>query len=244
LTLAETAEQTRHPLVIDTIAKRFGGVQALTEISLKLETTRATGIVGPNGSGKTTLFNIITGFVKPTTGSVTFDGRELTKRSRQDIVSAGIVRTFQQSMLFERASVRENLAVAGLAARLGKAELQEALELSSVLMGLDGWLDRSAAAIPFGVGRRAAIAAALMLRPRVLLLDEPAAGLTEEQVQDLQVSLRSVMDGGVGIVLVDHNMDFVAPLCERIVVMNAGLVIADGGREVLADPEVVRVYLD
>jgi branched-chain amino acid transport system ATP-binding protein len=226
------------------ISKRFGGVVALDGVSLDLGTTVPTALIGPNGSGKTTLFNIVSGFASADGGTIDWDGRQVAGSTPKHMVGMGVVRTFQQRMLFDRASVAENIRVAGLAAGLRGAELEARVEAALAMLYLVPWADRNAAGIPFGVARRVAVGAAMMVSPKLLLLDEPAAGLSDEECAQLDLALRAVIDDGVGICLVDHNMDFISPLCERMVVLSNGRIIADGGREVLQDPEVIRAYLD
>jgi ABC-type branched-subunit amino acid transport system ATPase component len=231
-------------LELQQISKRFGGVQALDGVDLTVVTSTSTALLGPNGSGKSTLLGVISGFVRADSGSVRWNGRDLTRRSPRHRVRSGIARTFQQAAVFGRMSVRENLEVGALAAGRRGASRTAVVERSLDLMHLEDWADRSAASIPFGVARRLAVGAALTSEPAMLLLDEPAAGLSDAESSDLIDALRAVLRQGVGMVLVDHSIPFVTPLCERLVVLSSGRVIADGGAEVLEDPEVVHVFLD
>jgi branched-chain amino acid transport system ATP-binding protein len=239
-----TEIDTSHAIVLHDLTKAYGGVQALAGVSLSIEADATTGIVGPNGSGKTTLFNIVSGFTRPTSGEVIYKGRVLSRMKPQAVVALGLVRTFQQRMLFERSTIRENLAVAGLAIGMSRHDMDDAIAKNVEMLDLQQWIDRSASEVPFGVARSAAIATALMRDPKVLLLDEPAAGLSDAESDTLFGSLNRVRETGVSLCIVDHNMDFLLPLCSRIVVLSGGVVIADGDRSVLEDPEVIRVYLD
>jgi branched-chain amino acid transport system permease protein len=226
------------------ISKRFGGVLALDDVGLELDVSQPTALIGPNGSGKTTLFNIISGFLRADEGSIRWDNRQIEGLSPRRMVRLGVTRTFQQRMLFDRATVAENIAVAGLAAGLSGSGLQQRVDAAVEAFDLAAWAGRESASVPFGVARRVAVAAATMSSPRLLLLDEPAAGLSDEECLQLDRTLHALIDSGVGIFLVDHNMDFIAPLCERMVVLANGKLIADGDRDVLKSPEVISAYLD
>jgi branched-chain amino acid transport system permease protein len=226
------------------ISKRFGGVLALDDVGLELDVSQPTALIGPNGSGKTTLFNIISGFLRADEGSIRWDNRQIEGLNPRRMVRLGVTRTFQQRMLFDRATVAENIAVAGLAAGLSRSGLQRRVDAAVEAFDLTAWAGRESASVPFGVARRVAVAAATMSSPRLLLLDEPAAGLGDEECLQLDRTLRALIDSGVGIFLVDHNMDFIAPLCERMVVLANGKLIADGDQDVLKSPEVISAYLD
>jgi ABC-type branched-subunit amino acid transport system ATPase component len=226
------------------ISKRFGGVVALDAVDIVLDTSQPTALIGPNGSGKTTMFNIISGFLRADGGRVRWQNQWVDGLGPRRMVRLGITRTFQQRMLFDRATVMENIAVAGLAAGLSRAQLQHRVDAAIEEFDLSGWAGRVAAGIPFGVARRVAVAAATMSSPRLLLLDEPAAGLSDEESLQLDRTLRVLIDRGIGLFLVDHNMDFISPLCARMVVLANGKLIADGDQSVLKSPEVISAYLD
>jgi branched-chain amino acid transport system ATP-binding protein len=226
------------------LSKRFGGIQALDNVDLDLDASRPTALIGPNGSGKTTLFNIISGFLSADAGTIRWGDQSVGGRSPRHMVRRGVTRTFQQRMLFDRDTVADNIRVSGLAAGLRGATLHGRVNDALEMLYLTEWAGRQAASIPFGVARRVAVAAAVMSDPKLLLLDEPAAGLSDEECQQLDSALRVIIDSGVGICLVDHNMDFISPLCHRMVVLNNGRLIADGDQNVLKDPEVIRAYLD
>lgn len=226
------------------ISKRFGGVVALDAVDIVLDTSQPTALIGPNGSGKTTMFNIISGFLRADGGRVRWRNEWVDGLGPRRMVRLGITRTFQQRMLFDRATVMENIAVAGLAAGLSGAQLQRRVDAALEEFDLSGWAGRVAAGIPFGVARRVAVAAATMSSPRLLLLDEPAAGLSDEECLQLDRALRVLIDRGIGLFLVDHNMDFISPLCARMVVLANGKLIADGDQSVLKSPEVISAYLD
>ena len=231
-------------LEIRGITKRFGGVLALDSLDLELDAAQPTALIGPNGSGKTTLFNIISGFLRADQGSVHWKGQAVDRLSPRRMVRLGITRTFQQRMLFDRATIAENIAVAGLAAGLSGAELRRRVDAGIEAFGLAVWAGRISASVPFGVARRVAVAAAAMSDPQLLLLDEPAAGLGDEECRQLDATLHVLIEQGIGIVLVDHNLDFIAPLCPRMVVLANGKLIADGDHSVLQSPEVISAYLD
>jgi branched-chain amino acid transport system ATP-binding protein len=223
------------------LAKRFGGVQAVRGVAFRWpEGMKICGLIGPNGSGKTTLFNLISGFVAPDRGSVTWRGRDVTRVPAHRRAHLGLVRTFQQTMTFTNLTVRENLALAGLATRAGVERVEEV----ALLTGVDQFWRTLARDLPFGTARRLGVALALLARPQLLLLDEPAAGLNEEEAQRLSRLIRSVTESGVSVFLIEHDMSFLMPLCEFIVVMDSGLVIAEGTpTEVVANENVVSSYL-
>jgi ABC-type branched-subunit amino acid transport system ATPase component len=230
-------------LSISGLAKRFRGVYALNGVDICLSSDQSTGIIGPNGSGKTTLFNVVTGFLRPDAGKVMWDGRDITGYAPHRIARLGIVRTFQQTMVFPSLSVEQNLRVALLGAGVRGRAADERLEESLESLALAGYRAHPADQIPFGIGRRLGIAAALASKPTLLLLDEPAAGLDDDESRELAGILRRIRESGCGIALVDHNMDFVLPFCDRVIVMNAGSVLTQGGPEVVAERSVMEVYL-
>ncbi|WP_426512822.1 ABC transporter permease subunit [Dactylosporangium sp. McL0621] len=256
--LAST-EDSRPLLELSDISKQFRGLRALDEVSLTVGAGEIRGIVGPNGSGKTTLFNVITGLYKPTAGSVSFAGAQVTGAAPYRLAQAGMARTFQNLRLFGALSVRENVLVALDRTRtrsiwryplwpLGVWRQDRALRAAGDELlgrfGLADFADARPSALPYGIQRRVEIARAMAQQPRLLLLDEPAAGLNGEEVRQLSEIVRSIRDSGVTVVLIEHNMGLVMSLCERVTVLASGRIIADGTPAVVAiAPAVVEAYL-
>jgi len=231
-------------LVVDQIHKSFHGVAALDGVSIEIPTGQSTGIIGPNGSGKTTLFSVISGFLKPDRGRIIWRGHDVTGWSPHRIARAGLVRTFQHRMSFPKLTVYRNVEVAALSAGLRGSNCERAVHEALGAVRVEEYSSQLAERLPFGINRRLGIACALPLNPALLLLDEPAAGLSDEETQDLARSLHEVQDRGQGICLVDHNMDFVNEFCRKIVVLDSGRKLTEGTpSEVMADPSVARVYL-
>jgi branched-chain amino acid transport system permease protein len=254
---APAAEQVL--LSVEGVTKQFRGLRALDEVTLTVRAGEIRGVVGPNGSGKTTLFNVISGFYRATAGKVRFAGDDTTTARPYTLSLAGLARTFQNLRLFGQLTVRENILVAldrtrtrgiwqyavwqpGVLVRERRlrAQADEILER----YGLVDFAEADPSALPYGIQRRIEIARAMAARPRLLLLDEPAAGLNGEEVQQLIRIVRSIRDSGTTVILIEHNMGLVMSLCERITVLNSGRVIAEGTpREVVAAPEVIEAYL-
>lgn len=232
------------------ITVRFGGNTAVDDVSLTVEPGRVTGLIGPNGAGKTTLFNTVTGMQRPTSGRVLLDGTDITGRPVAKRAALGIARTFQRLELFLSLSVRDNVRVAGdivnAGRRLGggrvdvEAETDRLLELT----GLAPIADLEVSSIPTGRARVVEVARALMTRPRLLLLDEPASGQTEQETEEFAQMLAGLAETGLGICLVEHDLPLVMKLCATIHVLDQGRLIASGTpAEVQASPEVVAAYI-
>ena len=245
-------------LRVDGVCVSFGGLDVLTDVSIDVPGSGVLGVIGPNGAGKTTLFNVICGFVRPTKGSMTFGGKPLRGHKPHDVASLGIARTLQGLGLFGRLSVLENV-VAGTThlSRTGpvgallaspwadRNERQLRDQAVSVMerLGILEDAHRTCASLPYGVRKRVALARALVAEPRLLMLDEPAAGLSAPEMGELAEIIRGLHDR-TSVMLVEHNMDFVMGLCDRIVVLDFGQVIARGTpSEVREDPAVQRAYL-
>jgi branched-chain amino acid transport system ATP-binding protein len=231
-------------LEISGLRKTFGGVVALDGVDLSIDCDEILGIVGPNGSGKTTLFNVVTGALKPTAGSVRWMGENISGLPAHKIARKGLVRTFQQAMSFPALSVRENILIAHEhgAASTGRAGMSPGEILQFV--GLKGREEEIAGSMPFGNLRRLGLALALAARPALLLLDEPAAGLNDGETEQLAALILQLPGRGVGVCLIDHDMNLIASICRRLVVLDFGTKIAEGPpAEVLNDKRVMEVYL-
>jgi branched-chain amino acid transport system ATP-binding protein len=230
-------------LEISGLRKTFGGVVALDGVDLSIDPDEILGIVGPNGSGKTTLFNVVTGALKPTAGSVHWRGEDISGLPAHTIARKGLVRTFQQAMSFPALSVRENILIAH---EHGAIADRKGMSTSEILrfVGLDGRENEIAGSMPFGNLRRLGLALALAARPILLLLDEPAAGLNDSETEQLAEIIQQLPGRGIGVCLIDHDMNLIASICRRLVVLDFGTKIAEGPPgEVLNDKKVVEVYL-
>ena len=234
-------------LEVDQVSRRFGGIVALSDVSLELEEGTIGGLIGPNGAGKTTLFNVITRMYKADSGQVLFDGRNLLRVRPTRVIRAGVARTFQNVALFQSMTVLENVLVGAhtrvppFGDRKGRTLAREALEALS----LTPLSDRVVAGLPFGTLKQIELARALVSRPRLLLLDEPAGGLNHEEVEELGDLIRRVRkDFDLTVFLVEHHMNLVMSVCDRVHVLNFGQKIAEGTpAEVRADPAVIAAYL-
>ena len=227
-------------LEVRDVCVTYGDVRALLDVRLDFEPGTVTGVIGPNGAGKTTLLDVISGFVTATSGSVHFDGTRLDRLSAHRRARLGIGRAFQSVDLFDDMSIAENLAVAAEASRPGRADVSRAAEVA----GLDPADRRLAGSVSLGVRKRVALARALTARPRLLLLDEPAAALDHDERARLAAMLREVASSGTSVVLVDHDLSLVLDTCDRVVVLDFGRVIADGPPEAVGrDPAVLAAYV-
>jgi len=231
-------------LTITDLRKSFRGVQALEGLSLQISTDQVTGIIGPNGSGKTTLFNVITGFMRPDSGQVQWESERITRLSPHRIARRGLVRTFQHRTAFPDLTVRENVETAavaiGLRGRDQRAEVERALRL----LMLDDIADKVASSLSFGATRLVGIACLLPLRPKLMLLDEPAAGLSGQEATELAVALRTIIEDGHAVCVVDHSMEFMTDFCDVIFAMDAGVLLTQGTpTEVMQNSAVEVAYL-
>lgn len=225
----------------------YGGLAALTDVSVVAEESSIHGLIGPNGAGKSTLFNVATGLVSPRRGSVLLGGVDVTKANPHRRARLGLARTFQQLELFGVLTVFDNLLVAGETYRRwshDRTDARDSVREMLERMRLEEVSDSRADHLPMGLARLVEVARALMTRPKVLLLDEPAAGLNESETRRLGDALRAVAAAGVCIVLVEHDMDLVMPVCGRVTVLDQGQVLANGTPdEVRSNELVLQSYL-
>jgi branched-chain amino acid transport system ATP-binding protein len=259
LTISTPSEAASSLLTVRGLSRCFGGLQAVNALDLDVPKGRVLALIGPNGAGKSTSVNLLAGVLAPSAGTVFLDGVDLTGRPAHVVARAGLVRTFQNGRLFKRLSVLENVLV-GADARLRtgfvgsvlrtprfRAEQRE-LHLQAMRLleeiGLAGDAGRSVSELPYGKQRKIELARALILEPRVLMLDEPAAGLNSGEVEELIAYISGLRARGLSILLIEHNMGLVMRLADRIAVLNFGQLIADGlPAEVRANDAVIEAYL-
>ena len=247
-------------LEVTSLGISFGGLRAVDELSMKIEKGGLVGLIGPNGAGKTTAFNMLTGVYRPTDGGIRLDGQNLIGKKPHEICKLGVARTFQNIRLFSQLSVLDNVktglhnqitySVAESMFHLGSYRKKEkqmdekAMELLRVF-DLDGVADYKAANLPYGKQRKLEIARALATNPKLLLLDEPAAGMNPNETEELMETIEIVRKRfGVTVLLIEHDMKLVSGICEYLYVLNFGRLLAEGTpKEVLSNPEVVKAYL-
>jgi len=246
-------------LEVSGITQIFGGVTALDSVSFSMSKGDITGVIGPNGAGKTTLFNIITGIYRQSAGTVLLEGKDVTGLPPEKLARLAMVRTFQNIELFGGMTVLENVMV-GMHTRSSAGLLACALKMPwsiseerRISVGALKWLefagiadlaDHTAGSLPFGKGRLLEIARALAVEPRIILMDEPAAGLNSQETFALAQLIKRIRDLGITVVLVEHDMELVMDICDRIVVLNLGRKLAEGTpREIQESPEVIAAYL-
>ena len=246
-------------LEISGITQVFGGVTALKDVSFSVFKGDITGVIGPNGAGKTTLFNIISGIYTQTSGAIALEGKDVSGALPEHLARFGMVRTFQNIELFNAMTVRENVMV-GRHSRSSSGLLACSLKMPWALReekrirseaekwmeftGISDLADVVAGNLPFGKGRLLEIARALAVEPRIILMDEPAAGLNSQETMALAQLIRRIRDMGITIALVEHDMELVMEICDRIVVLNLGMKLAEGTpREIQENHEVIAAYL-
>lgn len=241
------------------LTKQFGGLTAVNHVDFTIEKGKITAIIGPNGAGKSTFFNLISGFHKPTAGTITFEGKNITKTPVHICARLGIARTFQTTHLFESATVLDNVIVghrlrtkstlldALFRTKREKREeaeaYQKALE-TLTFVGLEDLAERQVAGISQEAKKRVAIALALVTDPTILFLDEPAAGINPEETDDLALLIKKIADSGITVCTIEHKMQMIMSLADKIMVLNQGAKIAEGTpEEIKNNPVVIEAYL-
>jgi branched-chain amino acid transport system ATP-binding protein len=246
-------------LEIEGLTKQFGGLSAVTALDLTIRSGDIVGLIGPNGAGKTTIFNLITGFLRPTGGRVTFEGKEITGKKPHDIAARGLVRTFQVINLCPELTVLENIVLScHLRPRVGFFETvfgtpsgrrkdKAVLDRSYAILefvGLQKMVGLAAGRLAHGHKRILGIAVALAADPKLLMFDEPLSGMNAQEVNETMVLIRRLWENGVTVLLIEHNMRATMILCQRIVVLNFGRKIAEGSpEEIKGNKEVIQAYL-
>jgi branched-chain amino acid transport system ATP-binding protein len=231
-------------LELDAVTKRFGGLTAVREVSLRAGPGEIVGIIGPNGAGKTTLFNVISGFFAPDEGRVLLDGRDVSRMPAHEICALGLCRTFQIVKPFGNLSVEDNVMIGALTRLTSVSAAREEARRVVALCRLEPFAASAARSLPIGLRKRLEVARALATRPRLLLLDEVMAGLNATELGEMITLIRSLHGDGVGLIIIEHIMAAMMRLAQRIVVLHHGEKIAEGTPESIAsDRRVVDAYL-
>ena len=230
-------------LSVSGLSKRFGGLQALNDISFDVARTEILGVIGPNGAGKTTLFNNLAGLHRPDAGSITLDGVSLVGLKPHRIAGLGLTKTFQNVALFAESSVLDNVLIGGLL-RHGVAEARDLALHCLEQVGLAGIAEKQAGELSFPERARVEVARALATQPKILLLDEVMAALNHAEMEALMALIRRLRDGGLTVIVIEHHMKAMLALCDRIIAISFGRKLAEGSpAEIARHPEVVAAYL-
>jgi branched-chain amino acid transport system ATP-binding protein len=228
-------------LVACDVSVQFEGLKALSKVTLDVRRGRITGLIGPNGAGKTTLINVLTGFQRPAAGSVELEGETVDGIAAHKLRGKGVARTFQSGRLFRELAVVDNLEVTGVGLGLRRRDAIAEAERVMDWLALSHLAGAIAGALPYTDERRVAIGRAIMCNPRYLLLDEPAAGMSEHESHDLAAIIRRIAgELGIGVLLIEHNIGLVLELCERIFVLDSGEVIEVGAPDQIRSSDAVR----
>lgn len=246
-------------LQVEGLTKNFGGLTAVSDVNLTIEAGELVGLIGPNGAGKTTFFNLVTGYIRPSSGTVTLEGKNCTGKKPHYVASRGMIRTFQQDNVFAGYTALENLVLAAHLksdvsffqtvfrtghARRRSSEIRSKAEEVLELVGIQDLAQSTAGSLAHGHKRMLGIALALMCEPKLLLLDEPLAGMNASEVDDTLALVRKLWEGGLTVLLIEHNMRAAMSICQRFHVLSFGRKIAEGTPdEIRNNPEVVRAYL-
>ena len=246
-------------LLLEGVSKRFGGVDAVANVTLEAPPGRITGLIGPNGAGKTTVVNLITGVLKLSAGRIRLGAEDIGEEPAERVARRGVARTFQNIRLLHEASVLDNVAIGfhahettGLLAQLvgAPASWRESARVAAQArallerFGMTRFADHPAGALAYGHQRRVEMMRAVASQPKILLLDEPVAGMNDVEAEELGVIFRALAADGIGLLLIEHNMRFVNKLCDHVYVLDSGRMIASGTpRDVLREPAVIAAYL-
>ena len=231
-------------LAVRNLSKNFRGVAAIADVSFDVEAGSITSIIGPNGAGKSTLFNLITGYLAPSGGHVAFEGKRITGLATNRIAELGIARAFQIARPFRELSVFDNIRIGALFGKSGPRDVERTTEAALTLANIAELADQSAGALTVGQLRHLEVARAVATRASLLLADEPCAGLNPTETAAMIEVLRQVRASGVTVALVEHDMPSVMEVSDRILVLDAGRLIADGTPKIVAnDPKVIAAYL-
>jgi len=244
-------------LNINNIGVSFGGVRALNEVTFTTPDTGITALIGPNGAGKTTLFNAITGFVTPSDGKISFDGNDITNKAPEDVFMYGISRTFQNLNIIPELNLRQNMYLGFIGKEKPSAiksilgmnrgywrEAEKRIDECMEFVNVTSYAEMTPDSIPYGVLKNFELARAILSKPKILLLDEPAAGLNLNEKENLAEMVKKISAEGVNILMVEHDMQFISSLADYVVCLNFGEVIGKGTyKEVRENKEVLRAYL-
>jgi branched-chain amino acid transport system ATP-binding protein len=240
-------------LEVSGLTKRFGGLEAVGDLSFEVEENSIFGIIGPNGAGKSTTVNLVSGMTEPTSGCVRFAGTDVTAKSPYVLASHGLVRTFQSTTVYGAQTVAENVMRGGYLYRYrgflgsllqGRSGITRDVEDLLDLMGLAPFADLQAGSLPYGRQKTLGIAIGLAARPRLIMLDEPVAGLSAGETDQIRDVIKTIGQRGVTVIVIDHNMRFISNLCDRVLVLHHGRKLIDGPPQgVLSSPQVIEAYL-